>query len=165
MTTTTLPDAGISAAIKVPMRAYLAGLHDGWRHEVRAVLDPARAESAGTWRRWGAVEYLQGGFRRRFERERRAVYSLHDRLTADQAGHLWAGGELMSQLLDTLRLRVGLCQSNAAFASTALTIANTLEYWCRQVEDALGPIRWGDVPAESRVLFETITYDEVLLGG
>jgi hypothetical protein len=42
---------------------------------------------------------------------------------------------------------------------------NALEYWCRQVEDALGPVRWGDVSPPSRSLFEMITYDDVILGG
>jgi hypothetical protein len=40
---------------------------------------------------------------------------------------------------------------------------NALEYWCHEVEEALGPVRWGDVAVESRVLFETITYDELML--
>jgi hypothetical protein len=165
MSSSTLPDVDRVATIKVPMRAYLAGLHDQWREEVRSVLDPARAEAAGTWRRWRALEYLQGGFKRRFERERGAVFSLHDRMTGDQASHLWVGGELLTQLLDTLPLRIGLSQSDTAFVSVMLAIANALEYWCRQVEDTLGPVRWGDVSAESRALFETITYDPILLGG
>jgi hypothetical protein len=42
---------------------------------------------------------------------------------------------------------------------------NALQYWCRQVEDALGRVRWGDVSPESRRLFEMITYDELILGG
>ena len=165
MTTIAHPEVAGPAAIKVPMRPYLAGLHEQWLEEIRRVLDPAREEGAGIWRRWRALEYVQGGFRRRFERERRAVFSLHERLTADQAGHLWAGAELITQLLDGLRYRIGLCQCDADFASVALTLANAIEYWCREVEEALGPVRWGDVSPESRGFFETITYDDVLLGG
>ena len=165
MTTIAHTEVDSLPAIKVPMRPYLAGLHEQWREEVRRVLDPAREEGAGIWRRWWALEYLQGGFRRRFERERRAVFSLHIRLTPDQAGHLWAGAELITQLLGGLPHRVGLCQCDSDFASVALTLAGAIEYWCYQVEDALGPVRWGDVPPESRGLFETITFDEVLIGG
>ena len=165
MTTVVSPTVGSLPIVKVPMRAYLEGLHGQWREEFRGVLDPAREEGAGTWRRWRALEYLQGGFRRRFERERRAVFTLHERLTADQAGHLWAGAELVMQILDGLHHRIGLCQCDPRFASLTLTLTNALEYWCTQVEDTLGPVRWGDVPPESRGLFETITYDEVLLGG
>jgi hypothetical protein len=42
---------------------------------------------------------------------------------------------------------------------------NALEYWCGQVEEALGGVRWGHVPPESRNLFETITYDPAAHGG
>ena len=164
MTTIPLAEAGSPPAVKVPMRGYLGGLHDQWRDEVRGVLDPACDPAAGTWRRWRAVEYLQTGFRRRFQREQRAVASVHELLSPDQARHLWAGGELLSQLLDSLG-RVGLCQREAEFVPTMLNILNALEYWCRQVEESLGPVRWGEVSPEARRLFETITYDPVLLGG
>jgi hypothetical protein len=160
MTTITRLEADTAPIVKVPMRAYLEGLHDQWREEVRGVLDPARERGSGIWRRWRAVEYLQGGFNRRFERERRAVFSLHQRLTPDQAGHLWAGAELIAQLIDGLGHRVGLCQSDQQFASVSLTVVGALDYWCRQVEEALGPVRWGDVPPESRAAFETIRFDE-----
>jgi hypothetical protein len=165
MTTIAHPEVAGPAVIKVPMRPYLAGLHEQWREEIRRVLDPAREEGAGIWRRWRALEYVQGGFRRRFERERRAVFSLHERLTPDQAGHLWAAAELITQLLDALPYRIGLCQCDADFASVALTLASAIDYWCHEVEEALGPVRWGDVSPESRGFFETITYDDVLIGG
>jgi hypothetical protein len=163
--TPTPPDVGTPNVIKVPLRPYLEGLHEQWRQEVARVLDPARADAGGTWRRWHAIDYLRSGFRRRVERERRAVASLHHRLTGDEASHLWAGGELLAQLVDSLGYRVGLCQNDAQFASVTLAVTNALEYWCRQVEDALGPVRWGEVSPESRALLETITYDEVLQGG
>jgi hypothetical protein len=60
---------------------------------------------------------------------------------------------------------VGLCQRGEEFSSLALTVMNALEYWCRQVEEALGGVRWGHVPPESRGLFETITYDPAAHGG
>lgn len=165
MTTIAPPEIGNPPVVKLPMRAYLGGLHEQWLEEVRRVIDPARQETAGTWLRWRAIEYLGTGFKRRFERERQAVFSLHERLTGDQASHLWVGGELVTQLLDSLPRRVGLCQRGAEFASVTVTVVNALEYWCSQVEEALGPVRWGDVAPESRSLFESITYDDVLLGG
>lgn len=165
MTTLTHSDVGSPSVIKVPLRAYLEGLHEQWRQEVASVLDPARADAAGTWRRWRAIDYLQTGFKRRFERERRAVFSLHERVTGDDASHLWVGAELLTRLVDSLGYRVGLCQSDAQFVSVTLAVTNALEYWCRQVEDALGPIRWGEVSPGTRSLLETITYDDVLLGG
>ena len=111
------------------------------------------------------MDYLQHGFRRRFERERLAVASLHQHLSPEQARHLWVGGELLAQLVDSLG-RVGICQREAEFVPTMLNILNALDYWCREVDDtALGPVRWGDVSPESRGLFETITYDPVLLRG
>lgn len=164
MTTIPLAEAASPPTVKVPMRGYLGGLHDQWRDEVRGVLDPACDSAAGIWRRWRAMEYLQTGFKRRYERERQAVTSLHEHLSPEQARHLWAAGELLGQLLDSLS-RVGLCQRDAEFVSTMLNVLNALDYWCRQVEDALGPVRWGEVSPESRGLFETITYDLVSLGG
>ena len=165
MTAIARPEIGNPSVVKTPMLAYLGGTHDQWLQEVRSVLDPAREEAAGIWLRWRAIEYLETGFKRRFERERRAVFSLHGRLTGGQASHLWAGGELVVQLLNGMGQCVGLCHRAEQFSSLALTVMTALEYWCRQVEDALGPVRWGDVPPPSRSLFEMITYDDVILGG
>jgi hypothetical protein len=165
MTAIAPPEIGNPPVVRTPMLAYLGGMHDQWLQEVRSVLDPAREEAAGIWLRWRAIEYLETGFKRRFERERRAVFSLHGRLTGDQASHLWAGGELLVQLVNGIGHRVGLCQRGEQFSSLALTVMNALEYWCRQVEDALGPVRWGEVSPQSRSLFEMITYDEQILGG
>ena len=158
-------ETGSPPVVKTPMLAFLEGTHSRWLEEVRSVLDPAREKAAGIWLRWRAIEYLETAFKRRFERERRAVFSLHGRLTGAQAGHLWAGGELVVQLLESLGHRVGLCQRGEQFSSLGLTVLNALEYWCRQVEDALGAVRWGDVPPDSRSLFESITYDEVIHRG
>lgn len=146
--------------IKTPMLPFLQGTHEQWLREVRDVLHPARAPEAGTWMRWRAIEYLEGSFARRFERERNAVLSLHERLTGDHAGHLWAGGELLQQLVRGVGSRVGLCQRAERFSPFALTLQTALEYWCREVEESLGSVRWGDVPPESRSLFEVIGFDE-----
>ena len=107
MTTIPLAEAGSPPAVKVPMRGYLGGLHDQWRDEVRGVLDPACDPAAGTWRRWRAVEYLQTGFRRRFQREQRAVASVHELLSPDQARHLWAGGEPMDEVVPRIMAATG----------------------------------------------------------
>jgi len=160
MTATAVPGIGSREVVRTPMLAFLEGTHDQWLQEVRRVLDPASYEGAGIWLRWRALEYLETGFKRRLERERRAVFSLHGRLTGSQASHLWAAGELLVQLLESLRHRVGLCQQGEQFTSLALTLMNALEYWCRQVEESLGRVQWGDVSPESRRLFEVITFDE-----
>jgi hypothetical protein len=164
MTATAPPHLGSPPAVRTPMLPFLQGTHAQWLQEVRSVLDPARGETAGIWLRWRAIDYLETGFKRRFERERRAVYSLHGRLTGPQAGHLWTAEELVGQLLENVRLQVGLCHRAEQFSLLALTLLGALEYWCREVEESLGPVRWGEVPSESRGLFETITYDEITLG-
>jgi hypothetical protein len=146
------------------MLPFLQGLHEQWLQEVRSVLDPARSETAGIWLRWRAIDYLETGFKRRFERELRAVHTMHGRLTGPQAGHLWTAGELVEQLLENMRHQAGLCHHTKQFASLAVTLQSALEYWCREVEESLGPVRWGEVTSESRMLFETITYDEITLG-
>lgn len=159
------PKAGPRPIIETPMRAFLEGTHRRWLQEVRAMVEPAREGAAGTWLRWRAIDYLENGFKRRFERERQAVQSLHQRLTGEQASHLWAAGELTRQLLESLRHHVGLCQRAEQFSTLADTLLRALEYWCGQVEDSLGRVRWGDVPTDSRRLFEQISYDEALLEG
>jgi hypothetical protein len=92
------------------------------------------------------------------------VASLHDRLTPAQATHVWAAGELLSQLLARLDQSVGLCHRREQFEAMVLSLVTALEYWCRQVEDSLGPVRWGTVPLEARHLFEVISDDGLAEG-
>ena len=58
---------------------------------------------------------------------------------------------------------MGLCHHAEQFSSLALAFMNALEYWCHEVEEAPGTGALGEVAAQSRVLFETITYDELML--
>ena len=153
-----------SSDIRTPMLPFLQGVHDRWLQEVRRVLDPARQDEAGVWIRWRAIQYLGTSFARRFNRERQAVVSLHGHLTGAQASHLWAAGELLTQLLGRLDHLAGLCQRSAEFSAVTLSLLTALEYWCQQVDDALGPVRWGEVSPESRHLFEVITQDDLIEG-
>jgi len=162
MTAATTLRAKNTSEIKTPMLAFLKGEHDRWLEEARGILDPARNDDAGIWLRWQAIRYLETGFARRFERERRAVVSLHGHLTGAQAGHLWAASELFSQLLGRLHHLVGLCHRADEFSRVTLTLLTALEYWCQQVQDDLGAVRWGEVPAESRLLFEVIPDDDLV---
>jgi hypothetical protein len=146
------------------MLEFLQGLHRAWLEEVRNVLDPALQAEAGAWMRWRAVQYLETGFARRFGRERQAVASLHAHLTPAQATHLWAGGELLTQMLARVNQSVGLCHHVDEFAAMAHNLLAAVEYWCQQVEEALGPVRWGGVLPEARHLFEVISYDELAEG-
>jgi len=164
MTAATALFTGSTPEIKTPMLAFLQGQHERWLQEVREILDSARQDEAGLWIRWRAIQYLQSGFARRFERERRAVISLHDQLTGAQGGHLWAAGELLTQLLGRLNDLVGLCHRAEEFSAVSLNVLTALDYWCQQVEEALGPVRWGKVSPESRRLFEVISEDELLHG-
>lgn len=150
--------------IRTPMLPFLQGMHERWLQEVRRVLDPAREPEAGVWLRWGATRYLAETFARRFERERQAVASLHGHLTGARAANLWVGGELLTSMIERLQHLVGLCHRAAEFSSVTLTMLTALEYWCGQVDEALGPIRWGEVPPESRHLFEVITDDPLVEG-
>jgi hypothetical protein len=164
MTAATAPRTASAFEIKTPMLAYLQGLHQRWLQEVRWMVDPARRGDAGVWMRWRAIQYLATSFTRRFERERRAVISLHDHLTGAQAGHLWVAGELITQLVDRLESLVGMCHRAEEFSAVTLKVLTALEYWCQQVEDALGPVRWGEVSPESRHLFEVIPEDYLVEG-
>lgn len=148
--------------VKTPMLGLLKGQHDRWLQEVRGILDPARDDDAGLWLRWQAIRYLEAGFARRFERERRAVVSMHGHLSGAQAGHLWAASELLTQLVGRLPHLVGLCHRADDFSIVTLNLLTALEYWCQQVEDALGAVRWGEVPAESQRLFEMIPEDDLV---
>jgi hypothetical protein len=164
MTAATAVLTGNTSEIKTPMLAFLQGQHERWLQEVREILDSARQDDAGLWLRWRAIQYLGNGFARRFERERRAVISLHDHLSGAQASHLWAAGELLTQLLGRLNDLVGLCHRAEEFSAVSLNLLNALDYWCQQVEDALGPVRWGKVSRESRHLFEVISEDDSVNG-
>jgi hypothetical protein len=164
MTATTTLRTGQTSEIKTPMLAFLQGEHERWLQEVRGMLDPAREEDAGLWMRWRAIQYLQGGFARRLEREKRAVVSMHGYLRGASASHLWAAGELLTQLVGRLGHQVGLCHWRDQFSAMTLNLLNALDYWCQQVEEALGAVRWGEVPAESRRLFEIISEDELVEG-
>jgi len=164
MTAATTLLTGNTLEIKTPMLAFLQGLHQRWLQEVRGILDPARQDGTGLWIRWRAIQYLEAGFARRFGRERRAVISLHGHLTGAQASHLWAAGELLTQLLGRLDDLVGLCHRAEEFSAVTLNLLNALEYWCQQVEDALGAVRWGKVSPESRHLFEVISEDDLVQG-
>jgi hypothetical protein len=164
MTAVAAVETSATSEIKVPMLPFLQGVHERWLREVRSMVDPARQEDAGVWIRWRAIRYLTTSFARRFERERQAVVSLHDHLTGAQAGHLWAAGELLTQLLGRLESRTGLPHLSAEFSGATLNLLTALEYWCQQVDDALGPVRWGEVPSQSRHLFEVITEDDLVEG-
>jgi hypothetical protein len=85
-------------------------------------------------------------------------------LTGAQASHLWAGGELLTQLVERLEHLTGLCHRSEEFSGVTLSLLTALDYWCQQVEEALGPVRWGEVPPESRHLFEVITEDDLVEG-
>ena len=76
MTAVASPEVAGPPGVRTPMLPVLQGMHEQWLQEVRSVLDPARGESAGIWLRWRAVDYLETGFRRRFERERRVPIGL-----------------------------------------------------------------------------------------
>jgi hypothetical protein len=164
MTAATAWRIGNTLEIKTPMLGFLQGQHERWLREVRGILDPARDVEAGLWIRWRAIQYLDTAFARRFDRERRAVISLHTRLTGAQASHLWAAGELLTQLLGSLNHLVGLCHRAEEFSAVTLSVLTASEYWCQQVEDALGAVRWGEVSAECRHLFEVISDDDLMQG-
>jgi hypothetical protein len=144
------------------MLPFLQGQHQQWLREVRWVLDPARQPEAGVWMRWRAIQYLATGFSQRFTRERRAVMSLHEHLTAPQASHLWAAGELLTLLIERVKSLVGLCHRSEEFSAVTLNILAAVEYWCGQVEDALGAVRWGEVSAESRHLLGIIPEEDLV---
>jgi hypothetical protein len=153
-----------TAEIRTPMLPFLQGMHARWLEEVRRILGPARGPDASIWARWSATRYLAEGFARRLERERRAVASLHEHLTSAQASHLWAAGELLTQLVQRLEHLTGLCHRSEEFSSVTSSLLTALDYWCQQVDEALGPVRWGEVPPESRHLFEVITEDDLVEG-
>jgi hypothetical protein len=146
------------------MLPFLQGVHARWLEEVRRVLDPAREPDAGVWARWSAARYLTEGFSRRLQREQRAVASLHDHLTGAQASHLWVAGELLTQLVGRLVYLTGLCHRSEEFWDVTSRLLTAVDYWCQQVDEALGPVRWGEVAPESRHLFEVITHDELAEG-
>lgn len=122
------------------LRPSLQRAHARWLEDVSAVLGAAQQPGAGTWARWTAVRYLQTTFLHRLEQERRMVRSVAAHLSEQQQTTLWALGELLDTLRAQLDHLVGLCHRAGEFASVAGKIQKALGYWCREVDEDLGPL-------------------------
>lgn len=132
------------------LRSHLELEHANWRAEVAAALGPAQKPDAGAWARWSALRYLEGTFLARAARERRMVESVAARLSDDERAHLWALGELMEVLPAYLSHLVGLCHRAGEYGDITSRVLTALDRWCRAVEDALGPLPVGTLPAKLR---------------
>ena len=128
---------------------HLREVHAPWLRVVRGVLKAARPADAGMWARWSAIRYVNTVFSIRFERERAAVDGLHQELEGSQRSRLWAAAELIAALRWQLDHLVGACHHAAEFATVTLKLEGAIEHWCREVEDALGQLTWGEVADEA----------------
>jgi hypothetical protein len=132
------------------LRSELERQHATWRAEVAAALGPAQRSEAGPWARWSALRYLEGAFPAQVARERRMVESVAAKLSDDERDHLWALGELLDVLPAYLSHLVGLCHRASEYTDVTSRILTVLDRWCHGVEDALGPLPVGTLPAKLR---------------
>ena len=136
----------VEAAPAGRVHPWLLDVHGAWMQEVLAVVDAARGADAGIWVRWGAVRYLDGAFGTRLRLSRVVLDRLRPFYPDQAAARLWAAGELMDQLRQQLDRSVSLHQSAAEFGTLAVKLLRALGCWCREVEDALGPLDWDALP-------------------
>ncbi|MGH7527146.1 MAG: hypothetical protein ACREMX_10630 [Gemmatimonadales bacterium] len=148
-----------------PILGFLQTIHASWLEEVRGILNPARREAAGVWTRWRANQYLRTDFAMRLDHGRDAITGARRLLTGTQQVNRWALGELLDLLRRHLDGAVGICQRPEEFSSMTLKLLVALGHWCDGVEDAMGHVRWNELPPASRRLFETLTGDGPAHGG
>ena len=146
------------------LRPRLEEIHGAWMHEVLAVLDAGRVSGAGIWVRWAAVRYLNDVFVKRLQRTRGALDRLRPWCSDRAAARLWAVGELLEQLRLQLERSVALHQSADEFGTLAVKLLRALGCWCREVEEALGPLEWESLPRSGRVEIDRLAPGEPIDG-
>ncbi|HYC31352.1 MAG TPA: hypothetical protein VEB59_03635 [Gemmatimonadales bacterium] len=142
------------------LRPWLEEVHGAWMQEVLGVMEAARVTGAGIWVRWGAVRYLNDEFVKRLRRARSALDRLRPWYPDRAAARLWALGELMEQLRLQLDRSVALHQGAGEFGLLAVKLLRALGCWCREVEEALGPIEWESLPRAGRVEIDRLAPEE-----
>lgn len=143
---------------------WLEELHSAWMQEVLGVIDVARATDAGVWVRWGAVRYVDSTFARRLQQARTALDRLRPHLPGDASARLWAVGELLEQLRAQLDRTVALHQSSDEFSAVAVKFLRALGCWCREVEQALGPLELNALPDSARIEVTRLSGEEQAIG-
>lgn len=136
-------------------------IHRSWLQKVRKVLDPASGPDAGIHCRWRAVRYLTFIVGPRFEIERGAVESLGQMVEPSQATQLWVAAELMASLGWQLDHELALCHSPREFSGLTQKFEKAMTHWCGAVEDALGNLRWGELPEQAQRSFALLDVKEV----
>jgi len=128
----------------------LQRMHRQWLRELRAAVDETKAQDAGIWPRWRVIRYVDTMFSGQFERERGAIERLAQQIRPEDVTRLWVAGELVSTLRWQLRQSVGLCHRAAEFTVFTANLLRAVEFWYSEVEDAVGSLRWDDVPPQMR---------------
>lgn len=146
------------------LRPWLEQLHGAWMQEVLGVIDAARATGAGVWVRWGAVRYLDSTFAGRIQQSRAALERLRPHLVGEASGRLWAVGELLEQLRSQIDRTVALHQSSDEFSAVAVKFLRALGCWCREVEQALGPVELHALPDPARLEVARLGGEEQAIG-
>jgi len=132
------------------LRESLREIHARSLKDVHGLLDPALRHEAGPWIRWAAVHTLEKTFFDRFEQEHAVTESLAQEIGSGLTVRLWVGAELIIVLRWQLNHEPGLCHRPGEFSILTSKLMNAIEHWFRQVEDALGELRWADLPAGVR---------------
>ena len=136
--------------------AALQQAHWEWREEVGEALVHVRLPEAGVWERWAALRYLTDGFTPRLDREVHILTGLADRLPVDQSGHVWALGELLQFLCRHLCELGAMSQAGPAFADAVTKLIRALDFWCVEVEGAVGATEAGGLTWETMHAFEQL---------
>ena len=142
----------LAGVVPETMRPLLEQIHAPWLKEVEAMLEPSQHDDTGVWDRWNAIRYLKTTFAERLAREREALAGLPEQLTASEFTTLWALGELLDLESEHLHHLLGLCQHRTQFTTFSAKLLETLQHWCRPIEEDLGRVSWSDVSEQSQEL-------------
>jgi hypothetical protein len=128
---------------------YLRRMHADWQEELHSVLDPARRPEAWTWIRWRAIHYLDVFTTSKVEPAGEVLREVRHQLPDRDFTRLWAATELLESLHWQLGHLIGICPRCREFSLVIHKFLEAFNYWCREVEETLGSLTWGELPAES----------------
>ncbi len=130
------------------LSATLTRAHGNLRRELEGALLVACEPQAGVWDRWGAVRLIDTEIRPGLRAERDLVDTVIGVVPRADAEHLWTLGELLEALGDRLCELGRTGQRALEFTRTSEKYRLAFEYWCRAVEDSVGPLNTGTIPGK-----------------
>lgn len=128
--------AHTSVPTETPAHRARSGPLCDWCDEVAAAVAPARSPDASVWERSRAVRELERVLVPRFREERARVAGLDELMDRRTRDRVWATGELLELLYQSLVEEVRLPLRGARFAAELDALLRALDRWCEETEIA-----------------------------